>query len=512
MKERLLVVEDEAIVLLDIQSRLVQLGYTIAGTASTGKDAMELAARVQPDVILMDIGLRGDIDGIAAAESIRKNQDTPIIFLTANSDITTLHRSRVVGPFGYVLKPFDERELRVTIEMAIYKHRMDRDLNDARQWLTATLKSTGDGVITADEAGTIKFMNGVAETLTGWKLSDVSGKEVSSVLHIIKEDNIMSKNWDAPPDRDIVYLIDKDGRKTPIEYVAVPIKDDQDKKTGTVHVLSDVSDIFRIYGKLRDSQELLKEIMQSSPIPQFFIDNDHKIIYWNKALEELSGIKAESIIGTSDYSKAFYSTIRPCMADIMVDQQTELLDHWYPGQYKQSDLVEDSYETVHFITFGNSKGRWLSGKTSGIRNRDGNIIGAVETLEDVTGQKKAEEALVDAEKVIDILCASSSDAIFTCNLKGDFIYANRVAADLFGLMVDELAGKDLFNIGILHDVYLLKMTSLFGKLQGMEKPTSEEVVLIRKDGTSVTVDLSAQTIRIKGQPSVLIIMKRRLYE
>jgi len=238
MKERLLIVEDEAIVLLDIQNRLIQLGYIVAGTASTGKDAMAMAAKVQPDVILMDIGLRGDVDGITAAESIRKNQDTPIIFLTANSDITTLHRSRVVGPFGYVLKPFDERELRVTIEMAIYKHRMDKELNDARQWLAATLRSIGDGVIASDEAGTIKFMNGVAETMTGWKLSEVSGKEVSSVLHVIEKSDAISLNTSqGTPDRDIMSLVDKDGQKLPIKYAAVPIRDDRDKKIGTMYVL-----------------------------------------------------------------------------------------------------------------------------------------------------------------------------------------------------------------------------------------------------------------------------------
>jgi PAS domain S-box-containing protein len=118
----ILIVEDEAIVAMDIQARLEALGYTIAGIAASGERAMVLAAEARPDLVMMDIRLQGPMDGIAAAEQIRKRARIPIVFLTAHAEETTLQRAKLVEPFGYLLKPFQERELRTTVEMALYKH------------------------------------------------------------------------------------------------------------------------------------------------------------------------------------------------------------------------------------------------------------------------------------------------------------------------------------------------------------------------------------------------------
>jgi len=267
MNERILIVEDEAIVLLDIRSRLAGLGYSIVGTASTGDEAIVKANATRPDAILMDIGLKGDIDGISAAETIRKTQDTPIIYLTANSDITTLHRAKITGPFGYVLKPFDERELRVTIEMALYKHRMDRDLNDARQWLTATLRNTGDGIITTDESGMVKFLNTVAEALTGWKLGEAAGKDFRSVFIVEHADGTpfissFAKNgMSGELDRSSITatLVNKEGHQVPVEYRLVPIQDDWGKVTGTVYIFKDIADKLKGVRDLTESHKLAEE-------------------------------------------------------------------------------------------------------------------------------------------------------------------------------------------------------------------------------------------------------------
>ncbi|WP_052309896.1 response regulator [Methanocella arvoryzae] len=235
MNERILIVEDEAIVLLDIRSRLIGLGYNVVGTASTGEEAIVKANATRPDAILMDIGLKGNIDGISAAEEIRKTQDTPIIYLTANSDITTLQRAKITGPFGYVLKPFDERELRVTIEMALYKHRMDRDLYDARQWLKVTLRNIGEGVIASDDSGGVKFMNTAAETLTGWALKDAAGKDVYSIFRL--ED--IEK---TPTCGNQASLVSKEGHRRPIDYMLIPIEDDWGRVMGTIAIFKDITE------------------------------------------------------------------------------------------------------------------------------------------------------------------------------------------------------------------------------------------------------------------------------
>ncbi len=121
----ILIVEDEAIVAADLEQRLERLGYTIMGPAASASEALALARMRTPQLALMDIRIQGPVDGIAVAEILRKELDVPVIFLTAHADQATLDRAKVAESFGYLLKPFDERMLQITIEMAIYKHRME---------------------------------------------------------------------------------------------------------------------------------------------------------------------------------------------------------------------------------------------------------------------------------------------------------------------------------------------------------------------------------------------------
>ena len=128
--KQILVVEDEALVAMDIEDRLLALGFQCAGRSDNAAKALELVETVHPDLVLMDIRLRGDTDGIAAAEEIRRRFHLPVIFLTAYSEDETLHRAKQAEPFGYILKPFDDRELKSTIEIALYKHQAEEEIRN----------------------------------------------------------------------------------------------------------------------------------------------------------------------------------------------------------------------------------------------------------------------------------------------------------------------------------------------------------------------------------------------
>lgn len=127
MSARILVTEDEGIVAADIEDRLISLGYTVTAVCSNGEDAIAKVDETEPDLIMMDIMIKGDMNGVETASMIKAKHDIPIIFLTAYSDDSTFNRAKITEPFGYILKPFEERELRTNIEMALYKHRMEKE-------------------------------------------------------------------------------------------------------------------------------------------------------------------------------------------------------------------------------------------------------------------------------------------------------------------------------------------------------------------------------------------------
>ena len=137
---RILVVEDEIIIAMEIEDRLDTLGYEVVEVVSSGAEAIQAAAEMQPDLVLMDIMLKGPMDGIQAASQIQARFHIPVIYLTAYADENTLQRAKISRPFGYLLKPFEKRELQIAIEIALYKHQMERKLRESEQWRTTILK------------------------------------------------------------------------------------------------------------------------------------------------------------------------------------------------------------------------------------------------------------------------------------------------------------------------------------------------------------------------------------
>lgn len=179
---KLLIVEDEGIVALDLQERLEYLGYEVCGIADTAKNALKLAAKYSPDLVLMDIVLKGERDGISAAKQIYDLFEIPVVFLTAYADEKTLARAKLSNPHGYIVKPFNGQMLHSNIEMALHRHEVD---NALKHCYSTTLSSIGDAVISFDHEGKIRYLNPMAEALTGWKATDAVARDLSEVFILI---------------------------------------------------------------------------------------------------------------------------------------------------------------------------------------------------------------------------------------------------------------------------------------------------------------------------------------
>jgi PAS domain S-box-containing protein len=188
-RARILIVEDEGIVALDIEKTLNDLGFEVTGKAASSDEALASAAANRPDLVLMDIRIRGPLDGIAVAELLRRDYDVPIAFLTAHGDMETIERAKRTSPGGFLLKPFKQAELYSVIEIALHRARMERLLREREQLLSTTLRSIGDAVVTADVGLSVTFMNEAAEVLTGWKLGDAIGRPIDEVLPLRDESN-----------------------------------------------------------------------------------------------------------------------------------------------------------------------------------------------------------------------------------------------------------------------------------------------------------------------------------
>lgn len=256
---RILIVEDEGLIARDIENMVKNAGYEVCGLAQTGEEAIEKANKTEPDLILMDIILHGQMDGVEAAEIIRERNGVPVIYLTAHTDEDTLQRAKLTEPLGYTLKPVEQKELMTVIEMALYKHQMELKLREREEWLGTILQCIGEGVIATDRLGNITFMNPVAEKLTGWRQDESIDKPLTSILHLVDEESgrlvrvsipeLMSER-SRNPINGTVQIVNYE-EKIPVELNATLIRDAKDGASGLVLVLYDLTERKRYEEKLR---------------------------------------------------------------------------------------------------------------------------------------------------------------------------------------------------------------------------------------------------------------------
>ncbi len=247
---RLLIVEDEAVIAMDMAQHLRGFGHEVVGIAASGARARQLAHEHRPDLIMMDIVIKGDEDGIVTARRIVQEMDVPVVFLTAYGDAPTLARAKDSAPYGYLMKPFRTDDLRTTIEVALHKHALDRRMRESEHWLTKTLRCIGDGIIATDPQGRIRFMNPVAETLTGVRADAAMQRLPTEVFSLADE-----ATHEPVPDLIGLALAGKE-QTMPLSGVlasrgghesvyvdagATPIRDDDGRLLGAVLVLRDVS-------------------------------------------------------------------------------------------------------------------------------------------------------------------------------------------------------------------------------------------------------------------------------
>ena len=182
-----MIVEDEGLIATDIAAQLTSSGYAVNGITASGEEALAHLSQSHPDLVLMDIKLKGQLDGIATAMRVRSEHSLPVIFLTSHADNDTLARAKHAEPLGYLVKPFRKVNLCSAIEMAIYKHRVDMALLEREEWLSSVLQSTADPTIVIDTQGVVRFLNPSAEKLLGSTLLQFAGTQWTEIMPLFSE-------------------------------------------------------------------------------------------------------------------------------------------------------------------------------------------------------------------------------------------------------------------------------------------------------------------------------------
>src|SRR5918994_1649620 len=183
----IMVVEDEQIVAKNIEESLRLMGYDVLGTHATSADCLRQASERRPDLVLMDVQLEGEMDGIQTAKLLRNRYDLPVVFLTAYGDDDTLSRASEAEAYGYILKPFRASDLRAGVETAVSKHRLEAELRERERWFSTTLRAIGDGVITVDSEQKVTFVNRAAEALTQSTREQLVGRRLEQVFQLSDE-------------------------------------------------------------------------------------------------------------------------------------------------------------------------------------------------------------------------------------------------------------------------------------------------------------------------------------
>ncbi len=304
IKTKILIAEDEGLVATDIKLTLESYGYDICSIASTGEEALLKCKEERPDLVFMDIMLAGQMDGIEAAVRVKRLYDIPVVYLTAYSDEALLKRAKKTEPFGYLIKPFSEKELHSTIEMAVHNHLMARRLRESDAWLKTTLRSIGDGVIATDTEGNIKFMNPVAQGLTGWSDDDALGKPLPEVLRLLneetgEEDSLFLRKvlQEGRPASISTHILRRNGQRIFISDSAAPIMDSNNSPLGMVLTFSDTTGKKRLDEKMRGSEERYRLLFDLLPYGGEVLDKEGFIIDSSAKNAELLGHDRAEMIG-----------------------------------------------------------------------------------------------------------------------------------------------------------------------------------------------------------------------
>src|SRR3989304_4918439 len=380
---------------------------------------------------------------------------------------------------------------------ALNRKRAEEALRESEERYQTILNTAGEGICEIDLEGKITFVNPAGAKMCGYEVHELLGKHLHNSVHYAKPDGSSYPEEECPHYVSLRQGITnevadelfwkKDGTSFPITSISTPVIV-QDMITGAVIAFRDITKRIKAEEAERKSEQMLRNILRGSPIPAFVIDKNHKVLFWNEALEQLSGIKADVMVGTSHHWKTFYTYGRPCMIDLLIDNRIDMIPQWYAGKYTRSKLLEDAFEATDFFPSLGEEGKWLHFTDAVIKDSTGNIVCGLNTLEDITERKSAEGELTFLKEAIEALPIG----IIISDVKGKISYANPTGAGMHGYEVDELIGSDVKILSPSKYHQPLLFEQIMGYEMGVWK---HESINIRENRETFPVQLTSIAVK-----------------
>lgn len=434
-KPQILVVEDERLIAEDVKMRLESMGYEVTAIVSNGEGALRQAAVKQPNLVLMDIVLHGEMDGVETSKALKARFDIPVVYLTSHTDDETLSRVKLTEPYGYVIKPFVDKELQGVIETALYKSQMEMVLKEREMWLATTLGSIGDAVIATDAEGRVSFMNPIAERLTGWTQAEAEHRPT----HAIFVTRVAEQEKQRDPVDLILledyahfsqptFLVNRNGDEIPIEFTGSPIRSGTGKSQGVVLVFRDISKRLESDQALKESQANLEALIENTKDLIWSLDRQYILLTYNECfaavMKKAYGCRVE--IGASFLKVVPFEKLK--VWTLWIDKA---MKH---GAFK----VEVELPFLHGPRFAEIS-------FNPIRQHR-KVTGVSIFVHDITKRKQAVQDLENSEERFISIFHSAGDGILYVDKQGRVLEANEAFSLITGLSAQDVVGEKVLDL------------------------------------------------------------------
>jgi len=515
-KPRILIVEDEAIVARDIHQQLVELGYEPVAEARRGEDALTLAERLRPDLVLMDVHLAGAMDGIEAAQAIRGQFAIPVVFLTAFAGNETLNRAKITEPFGYIIKPFDARELHTVIEMALYKHKSETRLHQSYEEQDAILRSALDGFWAMDLQGRILDVNDAVCRMNGYTREELLQMSITdleldeSPAEIAVTTERIKQTGAAQFER---RHRGKDGRIIHIEVSIAFLP----QSGGRIYAfMRDITERKQI----EETQLFLLQCGSKEAGEEFFASLARYLAETLRmdyvCIDRLQGegLMAQTIAvyneGKFEDNVQYALKDTPCgeVAGKTVCCFPEGVRHKFPKDLALQELQAESYVGA---TMWSCDGRpiGLIAVIGQVPLKNTRLAEAILKLVAIRAageleRTQADEALRESgERFHNLLQTVPYVAVQSYGADGTVLYWNKASERLYGYTAQEAVGRNLLELIIPPEMQEEVKAAVQQMIETGVAIPSAELTLVCKDGSRVSVLSSHAIVHIPGRPSEL---------